>query len=71
MPKAKVSGYHWRQDITRVRNANRAIRRAVKRILEDRPGPMETAALLTRIALATGESDEAIRDMEKITEKAA
>lgn len=71
MPKAKVSGYHWRQDIARVRNANRAIRRAVKRILEDRPGPMETAALLTRIALATGESDEAIRDMEKITEKAA
>lgn len=68
MPSAKPYGYHWRQDIAKARNANRAIRRAVKRILEERPGPMETAALLTRIALATGESDDAIRELEKIAE---
>ena len=68
MPKAKPGGYHWKQDIIQAQNANKRIRKIIRRILDDRPGPQEMAALLTRIALATGESDEAIRDLEKIAE---
>lgn len=64
--KPKPGGYFWRQDIARIRQANQKIRRAVRRILEENPGPQATAALLTQIALQVGFSDESLRDLEEI-----
>lgn len=66
MPKAKAGGYHWAQDLAKVRRANQKIRRALQIILDDKPGPQTLAVLLTRISLATAESDEAVRDLEQI-----
>ena len=66
MTKAKRGGYYWKQDLAQVRASNREIRGLVRRILDGNPGPQERAVLLTRIALATGASDDAIRDLERI-----
>ena len=66
MPKAKPGGYVWKNETRRIEIANTAIRRAVRRILEERPGPQTLAVLLARISLATGESDEAIRELKRI-----
>ena len=67
MAKAKPNGYHWNQEITRARNANQEIRQILTRIIETEPGPNTLNLLITRLALAVGENDHAINEIDRIS----
>lgn len=68
MPKAKIGGYHWQQELVSIQNANRSIRQLLRRLMAERPGTQAFNALLTRIALETGTSDDALNELRKISE---
>ena len=65
MPKAKVGGYQYNQEIAQARIANKAIR-DVLRLLDERPGPETFRRLLLKAALASNEIMEAIDELDKI-----
>jgi predicted Zn-dependent protease len=64
--KRKVGGYAMRQEICRAVNANQAAREALRRLIDDNPGPQTMAILVARAANALGENLAAIREIERI-----
>jgi len=64
--KRKLGGYAFNYEITRARQACRGIRRSLKRIIDEKPGPQASAVLLTRAALSLGDIEEAIAELERI-----
>ena len=66
MTKRKVSGYAARQEINRAVRANTMARKALRRIIEDQPGPQLQAMLLARIASDLATTLEALREVEEI-----
>ncbi len=67
MPRAKPGGYHWQQDINAVQQANRRVRQLVRRLMDMTPASREYQSVLTQIVLATGESDDAVNSLRKIS----
>lgn len=67
MSKRAVGGYAFNAEVTRVRNASRAAREALRRILDEKPGPQTQSLLLARAALALGEIEQAAGEIENIT----
>ncbi len=55
-----------RQEITRAMNANRTAREALRRVIDERPGPQALAMLIAKAASALAESLEALREIERI-----
>lgn len=66
MPKKKIGGYAWRQEIIRAVNANKAARKALGQIIEEKPGPQTLAMLIAKASAALGENLDAIREIEQI-----
>lgn len=66
MSKKRPGGYVFRQEVVRARNANRAAREALRRLLDERPGPQATAMLIAKAAQALGENLDAVHALEKI-----
>jgi hypothetical protein len=50
MSKARIGGYGYNQELTRIRNAANAIQDALRTIFEGNPGPQTIIALAGRIA---------------------
>ena len=69
MPKAKPGGYHWKQELASIQLANRAIRQLVRKLMSEPRGSQAYQGLLTRIALETGASDDAVDELRKIGER--
>lgn len=55
-----------RMEINRARLANRVAREALKRIIDEQPGPQTLALLVAKIGAALGENQEALQEIEKI-----
>ncbi len=51
-------------------NANKAAREALRRIIEEQPGPQTMALLIARAANALGDNLDALREIERIGEVA-
>jgi len=51
---AQIGKPKYRDALRRGREENQKIREALRRLLEDNPGPQTQAVLTTRIAVATG-----------------
>ncbi len=51
-------------------NANKAAREALRRIIEEQPGPQTMALLIARTANALGDNLDALRELEQIGENA-
>lgn len=66
MTKRSVGGYAMRQEITRARNANRAARESLRRLMDDQPGVQLQAVLIARAAGALAENLDAIGEIERI-----
>jgi hypothetical protein len=66
MTKRKAGGYAWRQELTRAVNANKAAREALRRIVDERPGPQTLALLIAKAATALAENLEALREIEQV-----
>lgn len=70
MTAKKVGGYAFRQQIVDARNANRAARAALRRIIDETPGPQTLAMLIAKAANSLGENLEAINEIERIAREA-
>lgn len=62
----KIGGYIWRQEVARAQMANKRARAALRRIVDERPGPQLTALLLSKAALALAENLDALQELERI-----
>lgn len=60
----------YNQVLTRGRNATEAARHALRRIVEEQTGPQTTALLLAKAALALGEVEVVINELDDIGRKA-
>ena len=69
MTKRKLNGYAFRQEVTRARNANRAARQALRRIIEETPSPSLLALLVAKISAALGDNLDAIQEIESIAQE--
>ena len=56
----------YRQEIVRGQNATTAARQALRRILDEQPGPATTNMLLAAAALALGEIEAALNKLDEI-----
>ena len=70
MTARKLHGYAWRQEINRAMNANKAARCALRRIVEEQPGPQTMAMLIARAANALGDNLESLMALENIVDEA-
>ena len=66
MTHRKPGGYGWDREINRAMRANDRARAAVRRILDEKPGPGGMALMLTEIALCLGEERVAMEAVNKI-----
>ncbi len=64
----KRGGYVWKQEMGRALRTNNTARQAIRRILDERPGPTLTALYLAEAALALGENLEALLFIQAIEE---
>lgn len=67
---ADVGRNTYNQVLTEGRQANLAAREALRRIIDEAPGPQTTAMLIAKAAIHLGKSDEALTELEKIGRQA-
>jgi predicted Zn-dependent protease len=60
----------YNQEIVRGRNAAKEARRALRRILDEQPGPAMTNMLLAAAALSLGEIEAVLNELDKIGRQA-
>jgi predicted Zn-dependent protease len=70
MAKRAVGGYAFNAEIARARNASRTARESLRRIVDEKPGTQTLALLLAKTALALGEIDQAINDIDQVARNA-
>jgi thioredoxin-like negative regulator of GroEL len=56
----------YNQAINRGRHAQSTARQALRRILDEQPGPQTTALLLAKAALALGEIEAILNELDEI-----
>lgn len=66
MSKRRAGGYVFRQEVVRAMNANRAAREALRRLIDEKPGPQTMAMLIAKAAQALGENLDALHEIEAI-----
>ena len=67
---ADVGRTAYSQTVARGRNASLVAREALRRIIDETPGPQTTAMLIAKAALYLGKIDEALTELEQIGRKA-
>lgn len=67
MSKRSIGGYAFNAEVVRMRNASRSAREALRRIVEEKPGPQTMSLLIAKAALALGEIEQAAGEIESIT----
>jgi len=70
MTKKLVGGYRFRAELARAKMANKAVRKTLQKIIDEKPGPLLMAQYISIAAVALSENLEAIVDMEKIISEA-
>ncbi len=70
MTKKLLWGSALRAELARAKMANNAVRQTLKKVLEEKPGPLLMSHYISVAALALGENLEALVNMEKIIAEA-
>jgi predicted Zn-dependent protease len=60
----------WKAAITNGRNASKAAREALRRLIEEAPGPQTQAMLIAKAALHLGTVDESFNELNEIGKNA-
>jgi len=68
--KRLVGGYTFRAELARARIANKAVRKILQRIIDEKPSPLLMSQFISIAAVALGENLEAITEMERIIAEA-
>lgn len=66
MSKRAVGGYSFNWEVTRARNATRKAREALRKLLDDKPGPQTQALLIASATLSLAEAEEALSTIDEI-----
>lgn len=66
--KNKTGGYNFKAEVARGLLATATARAALRRILNENPGPLTEAQLLGRAGTELGEIESAFREIEKIAQ---
>lgn len=64
--KPQIGRNVYRDALVRGRNGTTVARRAMLRIVEENPGPQTTALLIAKAALALGEIEAALNELDEI-----
>jgi len=56
----------YKDTLVKGRNANQAAREAMRRLIDEQPGPQTTALLIAKAALALGEIEAVLNELDKI-----
>jgi len=70
MAKRAIGGYAFNQEVTRGKQATFKAREALRRILEEKPGPQIEALLIAKAAIALGEIENVLNEVEQIARQA-
>ena len=61
---AQIGKPKYKDAIRRARENNQKIREALRRLLDENPGPQTQAVLLTRIAVASGNNEAIFSELD-------
>jgi hypothetical protein len=64
--KPSVGKNVYNQVLVRGRNGTESARQALRRLIEEQPGPQTTAMLIAKAALALGEVEAVFSELEQI-----
>ena len=64
--KPAVGGFIYNQALVRGRNGTTSARHALRRLLDEQPGPQTTALLIAKAALALGEIEAVLNELDEI-----
>jgi hypothetical protein len=67
---ADVGRTAYNETLSRGRSANLIAREALRRIIDETPGPQTTAMLIARAAVYLGKIDEALTELEQLGRRA-
>ena len=68
--KADVGGYIYNETLQRGRQKAKTARDALRRIVEENPGPQTLAGLITKAALALGDIEAVFTELDQLGRKA-
>jgi hypothetical protein len=64
--KPEIGKNAYNQALVRGRNAANAARHALRRLLDEQPGPQTTALLIAKAALSIGEIESILNELDQI-----
>ncbi len=64
--KPQIAKNLYNDALRRGRQSTKTVREALRRIVEDAPGPQTVAMLVTRIAIATGNIEAVLSELDEI-----
>lgn len=64
--KPKLGSNNYSELLRRCRSNNQVIRDALRRIVDEVPGPQTLAMLITKIAVAVGNNEAVISELDEI-----
>ncbi len=67
MTARKLGGYAWNEMLTKGHQSTAQAREALRRLLEDDPGPQTRAMLVAKIAVRLGEIEQVLSEIEQVT----
>ena len=70
MARRVLGGYAINQEISRGKQAIYKTREALRRIVEEKPGPQTEALLIAKVAIALGEIESVLNEVEQIGRQA-
>lgn len=69
--KRAVGGYSYRDLVNRGQQASQRMKRILRSLMDEQPGPAQTIALLGRLAVEVVEIGECLLELERIGRDAA
>lgn len=66
MTQKKIGGYQMKNDLARAMNANRIAQEALRRLLNDEPGPQTRTILLARALSSLSENLDALISIKDV-----
>lgn len=70
MPRRKIDGYIFRQQIVTMRQAVGIIRHSLRRLNDEKPGPQTSAMLIAKAAMALSEIQDGLVEVERLVSDA-
>lgn len=64
--KADVGGYIYNATLQRGRQRTKSARDALRRIVEENPGPQTLAGLITKAAIALGDIEAVLTELDQL-----